>query len=495
VGSPDDNDAESGAPGETASSEKNRETADIKRSWRDSKPPGRFRQFCMGAVVVATCLITVLAATSYWVHETLLDTQKYVATVKPIARDPAVTKAMSQWMSEQLLEVVNAEKIIRDALPEGGRLLAAPLASAVRTFVQDQIDKILQSSAFEKAWAVANTAAHTTAVRVLRDETGTNVVSTSNGKVVLNLLPLFNEALRQLQNASPDILGHEVTLPEIKADQIPTDARQRISDAIGVKLPGDFGEIVLFDSSQLRTAQDVVRWFDRANVALLILAPLALAFTIWVSHRRRRTVMQLGVGIAIGLVLIRRGSIIGKDSVLNKVNDKINRNAFDAAISHVLGSYLSFTGWLIFLALLVAAIAFLTGPSSRAEHMRQGTRRLLRDAASGLAKAGTEHEDDPILRWVRTNSVFLQVGAAVAIVLAMLLFDLSWPTLILLFLVLASFEFIIYFLSAGVRSRTVSLQVPADASGELEPVPVGELGPGQSTPDPADDRGEEDGAG
>lgn len=454
-----------------------------KKSWRDAKPPGRFRQFCMGAVVAVTCLFTVLAATSYWVHETLLDTKKYVATVKPIANDPAVTKAMSQWMSQQLLEVVNAEKIIRDALPEGGRLLAAPLASAVRSFVQDQIDKILQSNAFERAWAVANTAAHTTAVRVLRDETGTDVVSTSKGKVVLNLLPLFNEALRQLQAASPDILGREVKLPEIKADQIPADARQRISDAVGVKLPSDFGEIVLFDSSQLQTAQDVVRWFDRANLALVVLAPLLIAFTVWVSHRRRRTIMQLGVGIAIGLVVIRRASIIGKDSMLDKVNDKVNRDAFDAAVSHVLGSFQSFTGWLIFLGLVVAAIAFITGPSTRAEHMRQGTRRLLRDAASGLAKAGAEHEDEPILRWLRTNSVFLQVGAVAVVVLALLVLRLSWPTLVLLVVVLASVEFIVYFLTAGERSQP------------LEAVGAKELGPGKSEPGAGDVPGGEGGAG
>jgi hypothetical protein len=440
-----------------------------KKSWRDAKPAGRFRQFCMGTVVFVTCLLTVLAATSYWVHETLLDTDKYVTTVTPIANDPAVTQAMSQWMSEQLLEVVNAEKIIRDALPEGGRLLAAPLANAVRTFVQDQIDKVLQSNAFEKAWVVANTAAHRTAVRVLRDETGTDVLSTARGKVVLNLIPLFNEALRQLQDASPDILGHEVKLPEIKSDQIPADARQRISDALGVKLPSDFGEIVLFDSDQLQSAQDTVRWFDRANVALVILALLLLAFTVWVSHRRRRTLIQLGVGIAIGLVLIRRASVIGKDSVLNHVDDKVNRDAFDAAISHVLGSLLSFTGWLIFLALLIATIAFLSGPSPRAEHIRQGTRRLLRDAASGLAKAGSEHEDDPILGWVRTNSVFLQVGAAVVIVMAMLLLDLTWPTLVLLVLFLAVFEFIVYFLSARQRPRPVALGPPPEPTAELEP--------------------------
>ncbi|MDQ6927753.1 MAG: hypothetical protein M3159_03715 [Actinomycetota bacterium] len=464
---------------------------DTKKSKRAARPPGRFRQFCMGMVVFLTCLFTVLAATSFWVHETLLDTNKYVKTVTPIADDPVVTKAMSLWMSDQLLKVINAEKIIRDALPEGGRILAAPLANAVRTFVQEQIDKVLQSDAFKKAWVVANRAAHTTAVRVLRDETGTDVVSTARGKVVLNLLPLFNEALRQLQQASPDILGHEVTLPEIKSGDIPADARQKIQDALGVTLPSDFGQIVLFDSSQLRTAQDVVRWFDRANVALIIVAILLLAFTVWVSHRRRRTVVQLGVGIAIGLVLIRRASIIGKDSVLNSVKDQVNHDAFDAAISHVLGSFLSFTGWLIFLGLLVAALAFLTGPNPRAAQMRQGTRRLLRDAASGLAKAGTDHEDDPVLQWVRTNSVLLQVGAAVVIVVAMLLLDLSWPTLVLLSIVLAVFEFIVYFLSAGERSQSIGLTPESAPSGELEPIVVGELGPSESKPDNGDSPGGE----
>jgi hypothetical protein len=405
----------------------------------------------MGTVVFLAVVSTVLAATSFWVHSTLLDTDKYVRTVAPIGQEPRVTEAMSLWMSDQLLKVIDAQKLIRDALPESGRILAAPLASAVRAFVQDQIDKVLRSSAFEKAWVAANRAAHVTAVRVLRDETGTDVLSTAKGKVSLNLLPLFNEALRQLQAASPDILGHEIKLPEIKSGDIPAEARTRIQDALGVTLPNDFGQIEVFDSSQLRTAQDVVRWFDRLNVALIMGAMLLLAFTIWVSHRRRRTVIQVGVGIAIGLVVMRRATIIGKDSVLDHVQDKVNRDAFGDAISHVLGSYLSFTGWLIFLALVAALVAFLTGPNPRAGQVRRGTRRLVREAASGLTKAGAEHEDDPILRWVRSNNVVLPVGAAVVVVVATLFLNLSWPALFVLYLLLAAFEFVVYFLTAGDR--------------------------------------------
>ncbi|HEX8771004.1 MAG TPA: hypothetical protein VF711_09590, partial [Acidimicrobiales bacterium] len=161
------------------------------------------------------------------------------------------------------------------------------------------------------------------------------------------------------------------------------------------------------------------------------------------------------------------------------VDDKVNREAFDAALSHVLGSLLSFTGWLIFSAVAVAAIAFLSGPSARAEHMRQGTRRLLRDAASGLAKAGSDYDDHPILQWVRHNSVFLQVGAVAVVVLVMLLFDFSWPTLVLLFVFLAVFEFIVYFLSAGQRARSLPSPSPEPA-GELEPAAMGELGPSES---------------
>lgn len=449
----------------------------------------------MGAVVFLTCSCTVLAATSYWVHETLLDTDKYVATVTPIANDPQVTKAMSLWMSDQLLKVIDAEKIIRDALPEGGRLLAAPLASAVRTFVQEQIDKVLQSNAFEKAWVVANRAAHTTAVRVLRDETGTDLLSTANGRVSLNLLPLFNEALRQLQAASPDILGHEVKLPEIKSGDIPAQARQKIQDALGVTLPADFGQIEVFDSSQLQTAQDIVSLFDRLNVALIIVAVLLFAFTVWVSHRRRRTLMQLGIGIAIGLVVMRRATIIGKGSVLDHVQDKVNRDAFDAAISHVLGSYLSFTGWLIFLGLVVAAVTFVTGPNPRAGQLRRGSRRLVKEAASGLARAGTEHEHDPILMWVRSNNVLLQVGAAVLVVLVTLLLDLSWPTLFLLFVLLAVFEFIIYFLTAGEHSPSSVLPADTERRGPREPTPVGELGPGDPTSADGGARDGGDGAG
>jgi hypothetical protein len=451
----------------------------------------------MGATVVVACLATVLAATSFWVHRTLLDTNQYVRVVKPIGNDSTVDTALGAYLSQQLLEVVNAQKVISDALPEGGRILAGPLANAVRTFIQDQITKLLHTDAFQQAWVVANRTAHATAVAVLRDRTGTNVVRTSNGKVALNLLPLINEALRRLQDASPDILGHQVQLPEIKPQDIPADARQRIQDALGVTLPGDFGQIVLFDSDQLRTAQDLVRWFDRANVVLIAAAILLLAFTIWVSHRRRRTIMQVGVGIAIGLIVFRRLAVVVRNDIVKSVSDPVYRKGTGSALDHILGSYFSFTAWLIFLGLAAAFIAFVSAPTPRARDLRAGTRRLLREAAAGLARLGAEHGDDPILHWIQANHVALQVGGVALVLLLVVVVSPSLISLVLLILLMSVYEFVLYFLSGGrvPGHRELTAGDQPDSAPALKPVAIAELSRPASSRDPLEKSGDGEGRG
>ena len=89
---------------------------------------------------------------------------------------------------------------------------------------------------------------------VLRGQ-GTAAVSTSGGYIVLNTVPLINQALAKASGLASDLTGKPVTLPAITSADPPQQAVTKLSNALGVPLPGNFGQITLVRSSDLAAVQ------------------------------------------------------------------------------------------------------------------------------------------------------------------------------------------------------------------------------------------------
>ncbi len=118
-------------------------------------------------------------------------------------------------------------------------------------------------------------------------------LQTTGGQVVLNLVPLLNEALMNVQARASVLLGKDITLPAISGTTIPAAACEKIATAIRRPLPPTCGQIPLFKAAALTSAQRAYQAFNRLVLALLIITPLAFIGALWVSPRRRRTLLQL----------------------------------------------------------------------------------------------------------------------------------------------------------------------------------------------------------
>src|SRR5262249_1152028 len=123
--------------------------------------------------------------------------------------------------------------------------------------------------------------------------------------VTLNLIPIITQALKELQQNLSDLLPAHVHLPDVSQLQVPSQARARLGQALGVQVPADFGTITLFSSTQLAKAQRVLAIFDLLTVLLPILTVLLFAATIWFSLDRRRTLLQFGMGVAVTFLIVR----------------------------------------------------------------------------------------------------------------------------------------------------------------------------------------------
>src|SRR5262249_44403774 len=161
-----------------------------------------------------------------------------------------------------------------------------------------------QSRQFKALWQQSTRFAHTQLLAVL--EGHSQAVKTTNGQVVLDLVPLLNAALQNLGPFITGVVGRPVTLPKISNNELPSTACRAISNAIHRPLPDTCAQIALFPADKLTQARRAVRLFNGALVLLLILTPLMAAGALWLSGRRRRTLLQLSAGGVLGLVVARR---------------------------------------------------------------------------------------------------------------------------------------------------------------------------------------------
>ena len=399
---------------------------------------GRVRGVLAVIGVVLSCVILLAASLGVFARRSFLKTDNFSDRAGSLIEDPGVQAALSAYLTDQLNQLIDPQTILQDALPDRAQILAVPLANAVETFVGDQVSTFVASDTFDQLWKAAVETAHSEAVRVLEGDTP--LLEESNDKIVINLLPVINGVLAQIGEASPEIFGRTVDLPTVTVDDVPDAARQAIGDALGITLDDNFGTFTVYDDGALSSAQEAVKVADKLVWVLVVLTPLAIAATLAISTRRRRTLLQLTVGIALTMVALRRLVFLFQKDLLDLVKVEENVPAVEATSDTFLDPLTTGTLYLGIGALVIAAIAAITGPYPWAVRLRSGVVSLARTVVS---TASDRAQDQATIDWVGANVDKLRLGgAAVGLVLLWWL-DLSWLGFFLLAALVGGYELLI----------------------------------------------------
>ena len=321
-------------------------------------------------LLVLSILCFTIAVPGLWARRTVFNTDQYVATVAPLAGDPAVQEYLARTITEEAFTALDVQSRLQQVLQErDARLafLAGPLADGLKGVVQSQLQNLFASDQFQQLWSSLNRTVQAQIVAVLANKSSTFQIV--NDAVVLNVLPLINEALQSISGTISDLIGHQVTLPTITGDEVPSQALSALQSALGVTLPSDFGSIVIFRSSSLTTIQDIVQLAQRAVVLLGFLFLLFAAIALWVSPHRRRTLLQLSVAALAIMIIERRLAIWQSNSLVTKAVPE-NQAAVRSVVDRILGSLLMYTAWFLAIAVIVIVIALITGPYPWAVKMR-----------------------------------------------------------------------------------------------------------------------------
>ncbi|HEU4355142.1 MAG TPA: hypothetical protein VFT27_06090 [Actinomycetota bacterium] len=409
---------------------------------------GRLRRIFAVVLIVLTVIVFAAGVAGAWARRTVLDTDRYVATVGPLAEDPAIQEYLARTITNQVFQALDVQGRLEAVLAErADRLvfLAGPITDSVEGFVQDQVNKVVASEQFARLWTEVNRLAQEQAVRLLEGDTG--VVSIEEGKATLNLVPVATEVLKGVSNVVSELLGRSITLPEVTAQTVPAEAVAKIESALGVDLPDDFGRIVVYDSEELAAVQQAVDLFNKAVILLAILFVVLFAGAMWVSPRKRRTLVQLMTALAVVLVLERRFAIAAANDVVDGARPE-NQAAARAVVDAFLGSLLRYTGWFLVAAIVTLVIALLTGPYPWAVRFRGWIVDLGR-ALGGMLKPG---ERTPATEWIAAHRDPVMIGIALLGVVMLLLWDLSIVGFLVLAVVIGVLELLVYRIGATPRA-------------------------------------------
>lgn len=255
-------------------------------------------------LLVVGCLATVIANLAVWSDRELLDTDNFVATLAPLARDQVVIDGVAVELTDRMVKV--APRVPRDLVDE-----------VLRT--------VLDTSEFQTIW--------TTALRRAHQE----------------LLRMADEGIDQIKLDLEDVLERADTrLERFGIDVLDDAGIERIDD------------IVPWDSPWLRRVLQGINLIARLAI---ILPPACLALfvgAVVLSDDRRRAIARIGVGVGGGMILTTVGLWLARFYLMGRIGTPVTRHAaadvWDSLISTLrwqtalvgaVGAAVALGGWLV----------------------------------------------------------------------------------------------------------------------------------------------------
>jgi hypothetical protein len=311
----------------------------------------RRRRLAVAILLALGTLILLVGVFSVWVNRQVLNTDNWVETSGKLLADPHIDEQLSTFLIAQAYENADVEAELRKELPPAAQQLAGPLAGGLRQLSERVAERALSSPAFQALWEQANRSAHEALLKIL--DGGGSFVSTGEGTVTLNLHDLLEGVIEQA-GLPPSVLE---------------------------KLPPEAGNLTVLESSQLSTAQKVVKLIRRLPIVLVLLVLILFGAAIYLARgRRRETVRAVGFGFVVAGIaaLAIRGvaghAVVGALASTDPVEEAAGA-AWRIGTSLLVGVAIS---TLLFGVLLVLG-AWLLGPTGPARAVRRQVSPWLRE--------------------------------------------------------------------------------------------------------------------
>jgi hypothetical protein len=176
-----------------------------------------------------------------------------------------------------------------------------------------------------------------------------------------------------------------------------------------------------------------VKDFDGLTLILPLVTIALIALCLWLSVNRRRTVLQLAVGVSL-LMIIERRSVLHEQSAL--ADAARNPQVAQSILGDLLRGFFTLTAWVLAVAVVVLVIAVLCGPYRWAVAMRSWVKR----AGRSIAEARSGARRGPVVAWLASHVAALQLAGAVVAGILLWIVSVSWLSFLIIGVLLAAYE-------------------------------------------------------
>jgi hypothetical protein len=390
----------------------------------------RWRTIVATLCIVVACVLAPLSVVAIWTRNQVTNTDRYVATVTPLASDPAIQNAIADQITAQVFNYIDIQGITTQAVdalagrglrPEVATQLeafAVPIASGIQSFTRSQVGKVVESDAFTDAWIQANRVAHAELVKALTGEGGGSL-TVENDTVSVNLAAFIQTVKQRLVDSGFSVAAR---IPEVNAS------------------------FVLFQSEDITRARSAFNLLNTLGIWLPIIALVLLVLGVYVAKDHRRALVGAALGVAIGMVVLALGLAVFRSIYLDAVPATVLPHDAAAVLYDTIVRFLRLgLRTILVLALVVAAGAFLTGQSATAVGARRGLTNAI-----GWLQGSAEHaglRTGRVGSWVGANKRALRITAVSAAALALVFWNRPTGKVVIgltlaLLVVLAIIEFL-----------------------------------------------------
>lgn len=294
-----------------------------------SKSTGRAITATVLAVLVA--LLAIPSVALLWMNRQVLNPDRYLATVAPLASNPEVQAQITTRVTDEVMTHLDLNSLLSsmtaDLPPTAARglqALAGPIDSAIEKFVQDTVSDFVSSNAFASVWQTANRTAHKALMSVLTGDG--QVVQADNDTITVDLGPIVAEVKTRL-------VGKGFPLAE-RIPVVQTQYQLVQSPAIG-------------KAQTWYSIFEVLRWL------VPVLALVLLAVALLISPNRRRTLLIAALSMVAAMVLMGAATFVARGFVAPDTGGEV----YDTLIAPLRTDI----RWMLAIGLLVAVGTWLYG--------------------------------------------------------------------------------------------------------------------------------------
>jgi len=401
--------------------------------------------------VLASLLIPV-SVISVWAIRTVTNTDQYVATMAPLARNQVIVDHLAQKATDELFSTHIVQNKVTAALPPKAKPIVAPIVSQVHNYVYGLALKVFESPKFGQLWDFLNRHTHDAVVDVL---TGKQSKLTQKlekgGGIVVNVTPALNNLINQANAKGVTLFN-------------PLKAVLAKGNSLGVTV------VSKSQVSQFTALFNVIVTLKWA-IPVIALVLAALGIIIAVDHRK--TLLRVAIGVALVTMLLLAGLSLGRVTFINQAGHTFNRQVAASVWDTVLRFLKSDLRWMLLFSVLVALGSWLAGPARYAVWIRstcaKGGRWVAAQAheltsGAGRAAAGSD-------RTRRTGGWILEhlnglriLGVVVAALFLVFGGNLTGWSLLIILIVLAVYLGLLQLVAAWARRISNSVSSSGTAS-------------------------------